>query len=137
MNMQDMERECCERAGIEPEHLCQWNPDRKTGCTAFSTKCPAGRNYETCGKYSAIYPTGTALVEKLKAWLRKERYLYRIHGCADDAGDSIDCAICQSSTGHVWLVIGCCDDADTEHEAFIKAFHAAFCKRVIVIGELK
>ena len=137
--IEEVERACCEYAGIGSKSF--WSDCGLMGydCQKFideGIKTPTTPDLERiCSKcYMAQYhyhhPTGPALAEKLKAWLVEHNVLFwHTNWCAD----------CKPEVAYRAEILPrnlsteCDDDvphaeAPTEHEAFIRAFYAAFCK---------
>ena len=107
--IEEMAQACCEVAGIEVSPYVD-EYEGVDGKLCFEKR---------------IYPTGTELVEKLKAWCVKNEHSYHsgwtfVH--LYTAGIKPD--------GAKWSVVEKDPAISSEHEAFIRAFYAAFCKEV-------
>jgi hypothetical protein len=130
-DLAEIERECCEKAGIEAWDICGYEPPET--CTGYKhpgDRCGkyAGEDYGKCPHLKKLYPTGPALAEKLKAWCLENDKPWRIEFLRGEPNYDV----WFWSSADAW-----CDDiadtagihaeALTEHEAFIRAWHAAFC----------
>jgi hypothetical protein len=126
MNIQDMERKCCVKAGIERYTSSFYEHSYDGRVVQVYAVLYENESVRPNVKQPVVYdePTGSALVEQIKAWCEDN----------DDANYMIS-----SYKGRHFVVFphpmkghkdwhGTRWEADTEHEAFIKAFHAAFCK---------
>lgn len=121
--IEEMSRACCEHAGIEvvgsdcPEGDCP----EGASCTSCAY-LPSGN----CPVEFATYPTGTELVEQLKAWLVEQKAEWESGMLMNGADDAITYfAVIYPWEDNRTLVNSI---PTTEHEAFIRAFYSAFCK---------
>ena len=117
--LQEMERACAEHAGIETKTVCALDY-RADGLTC-SYNIDDDRCNKDCKYRGRVNPTGMELVERLKAWLVENSQRFGVRYEGEQRGWSAGVED-EGATHHFIRGVA------IEHEAFIRAYYAAFCK---------